>query len=142
MKYLVDTCVISELAKTDPNANVVRWIDSQELNNIHLSVITIGEIRRGIEKLKDGTRKNRLQSWLEDELLSLFGSRLLHIDLEVAICWGELTATLDQLGKPMPAVDSLIAATALKHQCVLVTRNVEDFKNSKVELFNPWNFVN
>ncbi len=138
MKYLVDTCVISELAKTSPNANVVHWINNQELKNIHLSVITIGEISRGIEKLTDGSRKKKLRSWLEDDLLSLFGSRLLDIDLEVAICWGELTATLDQMGKPMPAVDSLIAATALKHQCVLVTRNVEDFKYSKVEISNPW----
>lgn len=138
MKFLIDTCVISELASKSPNSNVTDWIDDQELKNLYLSVLTIGEIRRGIEKLQNQSRKEYLLNWLEDELLKNFRSQLIELDLITMLTWGELTGRLDKTGKPLSAIDSLIAASALRHDCVLVTRNVSDFKHSDVELLNPW----
>lgn len=138
MKFLIDTCVVSELANKSPNPKVVDWIDSQELKNLYLSVLTIGEIRRGIEKLQNNLRKEALLHWLEEELLRNFHSQLIELDLETMLTWGQLTGRHDKTGKPMPAIDSLIAASALRHNCILVTRNIEDFKHSGVNLLNPW----
>lgn len=140
MKFLLDTCVISELASKSPCIEVVNWINRQELKNIFLSVLTIGEIKRGVAKLKDQSRKEVLQAWLQNELLETFGSQIIEINLQVALKWGQLIGDLDLAGKPMPAVDSIIAAQALEYECILVTRNVDDFKNSGVQLLNPWNF--
>lgn len=140
MKFLLDTCVISELASKSPCLEVVNWINRQELKNIFLSVLTIGEIKNGVAKLKDQSRKEVLQAWLQNELLETFGSQIIEINLQVALKWGQLIGDLDLVGKPMPAVDSIIAAQALEYECILVTRNVDDFKNSGVQLLNPWNF--
>ena len=140
MKFLLDTCVISELASKSPCLEVVNWINRQELKNIFLSVLTIGEIKNGVAKLKDQSRKKVLQAWLQNELLETFGSQIIEINLQVALKWGQLIGDLDLVGKPMPAVDSIIAAQALEYECILVTRNVDDFKNSGVQLLNPWNF--
>ena len=140
MKFLLDTCVISELASKSPRLEVVNWINRQELKNIFLSVLTIGEIKNGVAKLKDQSRKKVLQAWLQNELLETFGSQIIEINLQVALKWGQLIGDLDLVGKPMPAVDSIIAAQALEYECILVTRNVDDFKNSGVQLLNPWNF--
>jgi tRNA(fMet)-specific endonuclease VapC len=126
MNYLLDTCVISELVARRANKSVLEWIDKTDEHMLNLSAVTIGEICRGIEKASDGERKTVLQAWLEAELLPRFHGRIRQLDTEVMITWGELTGKLDRAGTPMPAIDSLIAATALHFRLVLVTRNVSD----------------
>lgn len=138
MKYLLDTCVISELVAKRPDPRVTAWIDNIDSETAFLSAITLGEIRKGIEKLPDSDRKSTLQAWLRDELSIMFSGRVLPIDTPVALRWGELTGALESRGKKMDAIDSLIAATALHHHCRLVTRNEDDFKHSGVALLNPW----
>lgn len=138
MNYLLDTCVISELVSKQPNPHVVEWIDSIEENRLHLSVITIGEIRKGIEKLPASPRKVVLREWLEDQLLIRFSERIVPIDTPGMLQWGLLTADLEAKGKPMSAMDSLIAASALSRGFALVTRNEDDFKHVGVSIINPW----
>jgi tRNA(fMet)-specific endonuclease VapC len=138
MSFLLDTCVISELVARQPNPAVVQWVDSVDENMLFLSAITIGEIKRGIEKLPDSSRKRALQGWLEDDLLIRFRDKILSIDAVVMLVWGQMAADLEKQGKPMPAVDSLIAATCLQGKLDLVTRNESDFVHSGVTVINPW----
>ncbi len=135
---LLDTCVISELVAKQPDEKVIEWIDNIEQENIYLSVITIGEIYKGIEKLPESKRKDSLQQWLNDELLIRFGGKILAIDTHVMLVWGELTGRLEIEGKKMPAMDSLIAAIAIHNNCSLVTRNEDNFKYAGLTIVNPW----
>lgn len=138
MNYLLDTCVISELVAKHPNPRVVEWVDSVEEARLYLSVITIGEIRKGIEKLPDSRRRRVLEEWLSDQLLVRFAGRIVPIDTGVMLRWGQLTGALEAAGKAMPAIDSLIAAIALHGHFSLVTRNEEDFQHTGVPIVNPW----
>lgn len=136
MKYLIDTNVISEMVKPKPNANVISWLSKIPSSFFCLSVLTIGEIRTGLEKVQDKKQKQKLLFWLEHELLMMFESRIIPISFEVADRWGKLKAETKQT---LAAIDSLIAATALHHDLALVTRNVTDFANyPHLELINPW----
>jgi predicted nucleic acid-binding protein len=138
MTFLLDTCVISELVAKQPNLHVVQWVDSIDEDKLFLSAITIGEIKRGIEKLADSSRKSALVEWLEGDLLIRFTDRILPIDTSVVLVWGQLTADLEKQGRRMPAIDSLIAATCLQGRLDLVTRNESDFAHSGVTVINPW----
>jgi predicted nucleic acid-binding protein len=138
MKALLDTCVISELVSKKPNPSVVDFVDSLDPEDIYLSVITIGEIVKGIEKLPKSRRKTDLHNWLNDDLLIRFEGNIVALDTDVLIGWGMLTARLESAGNTMPAVDSLIAATALAKKMTLITRNVSDFEGTNVEIINPW----
>ncbi len=138
MKYLLDTNVISELVAKQPVAQVVTWIDNIDDTQAYLSVITIGEIKKGIEKLPDSARKERLREWLSDELIVRFSQRILAIDFNVMLNWGNLVAMLEMKGRKLPAMDSLIAAVAIHGQLTLATRNVNDFRDTGVTLINPW----
>jgi|APFre7841882724_1041349.scaffolds.fasta_scaffold41115_2 tRNA(fMet)-specific endonuclease VapC len=138
MRYLLDTCVVSELVARDPNQQVIDWIDGVDPEAIYLSVITIGEIRKGIEKLADSKRKSMLQQWLEDELLVRFSGRILPIDSGVMLTWGQMIGRLELSGKKMAAMDSLIAAIVSHANLILVTRNEGDFQHSGVQILNPW----
>lgn len=138
MRYLLDTNVISELIAKHPNERVIQWLDQLDPASVYLSVITIGELRKGIEKLSESSRKGELQSWLTDDLLIRFGDRILVLDLEVMLVWGELVGRLERIGRPMGAIDSLIAVLALAHSCFLVTRNEADFEGTGVTVTNPW----
>ena len=138
MRYLLDTCVISELVARQPNPRVVAWVDAVEEDRLYLSVITIGEIRRGIAKLPDSPRKERLNRWLEEDLLLRFGGRIVPIDVGVMLTWGGLVARLERTGRVLPAIDSLVAAIALHGEFTLVTRNVRDFEGTGVQIVNPW----
>jgi tRNA(fMet)-specific endonuclease VapC len=138
MKYLLDTCVISELVSKQPNSKVVEFVDALDNDDVYLSVITIGEITKGIEKLPKSKRKQMLHSWLKEDLLVRFSGKIIPIENDVITEWGSLTAKLELVGSLIPAIDSLIAATALAYTLVLVTRNVSDFEGSGVEIVNPW----
>ena len=138
MKYLLDTCVISEVIRPKPDRKVIAWLSQQAEEILYLSVLTFGEIEKGIEKAVDGERKNRLKCWVEEDLKQRFKGRILHIDMQVAIQWGRMQGQSELAGKPLPSIDGLIAATGLVNHCVVVTRNVQDMQQSSVELFNPW----
>lgn len=138
MKVLLDTCVISELVSKKPNPKVVEYVDLLDPEDVYLSVITVGEIVKGIEKLPKSKRRQDLQAWLKDDLLVRFEGNIAALDTDVLIEWGALIARLESAGKTMPAIDSLIAATALAKKMTLVTRNVSDFEGTNVEIMNPW----
>jgi predicted nucleic acid-binding protein len=130
--------VVSELVAKQPNLHVVHWVDSTDEDKLFLSAITIGEIKRGIEKLADSSRKRALAEWLEGDLLIRFTDKILPIDTPVMLVWGQLTADLEKQGRRMPAIDSMIAATCLRGRLDLVTRNESDFSHSGVTVVNPW----
>jgi tRNA(fMet)-specific endonuclease VapC len=138
MRYLLDTCVISELTARQPNYKVIEWIDRVAEEHLLLSVITLGEIKRGIDKLPDSRKKRDLDQWLEEGLLLRFKGRILPLDAGVMLTWGELTARLEKSGRTLPAIDSLVAALALHHQLHLATRNEKDFLGTGVQIINPW----
>jgi tRNA(fMet)-specific endonuclease VapC len=138
MNYILDTNVISELVARKPNIKVIAWLEKVDPDNIYLSVITLGEIRKGIEKLPASKRKNTLDSWFKEELLTRFHNRILPLDLPVLLTWGELTARLEKTGNLLPAIDSLLAATALQTEFTLVTRNIGDFQHTGISLYDPW----
>ena len=138
MSLLLDTCVLSELRKPQPDRNVLRWIEGTEPSHLHLSVLSLGEIRKGVARLPESPRKLAFSSWLESDLPRLFGHRILVVNASVADLWGRLVATLESHGRPAPIIDALLAATALHHRLTLVTRNVTDFAPFGVALLNPW----
>ena len=138
MNYLLDTNVISELIARAPNQTVVDWVDTLAPETVYLSVITIGELRKGIEKLAPSRRKDALIVWLDHELLPRFVDTLVPITVEVMLVWGELTGRLEREGTPVPAIDSLIAASVLEGKYTLVTRNETDFQFTGVPVVNPW----
>lgn len=138
MKYLLDTNVISELVAQQPNPRVVEWLDQLEPASVYLSVITIGELRKGIEKLPNSQRKDTLRTWLVDVLLVRFRDQILVLDVETMLAWGELVGQLEQKGRLPGAMDSLVAALALVHSCTLVTRNEGVFQDSGLNILNPW----
>ncbi len=139
MKYLLDTNVISELMAKEPNTRIVQWLDQLEDDQIYLSVITIGEIRKGIAKLPESKRKQILEQWLVEDLLLRFDEQILPLGIDEMLTWGTLTGELAAKGVHLPAMDSLIAATALHHRCILATRNEADFKYAGIRIHNPWN---
>ena len=134
MRYLLDTNVISELIKRSPNPHVIAWLERRERRSLHLSVITVGEIRKGIERtrLHDAGRAGRLENWLQ-ELVRSYGERVLPVEQTVAQEWGRMLAAA-----PAHIVDTLLAATAAVHGLTLVTRNVRDFERRGVPLLDPF----
>ena len=135
MSYLIDTNVLSELRRKAPNPGVLAWFAQRPPRALHLSVLTLGEIRKGIEGVDDALRRQSLIDWLQGDLPTFFAGRILSVDAAVAERWGRLLAGA---GRPLPAIDSLLAATALEHDLVLVSRNTKDFSGLPVEVFNPW----
>ncbi len=138
MTYLLDTCVISELVAKRPNPSVVTWIDTQRSTDLHLSVITIGEIAKGTSKLAPSRRKDNLTTWLNQTLPNRFGERILGIDTATMMLWGDMVGRLEKQGTPMPLLDSLIAAIAIQNSLRLVTRNTDDFAATGIVMLNPW----
>lgn len=135
MSYLVDTNVLSELRRTKPDSSVLAWFSKRPPASLYLSVLTLGEIRKGIELLSDRKRQLALRDWLDADIPAFFTGRILAIDGPIADRWGRIVAAA---GRPVAAVDSLLAATALTHDLTLVTRNVKDFADLPVATINPW----
>ena len=138
MKYLLDTCVLCEIIRPQPNENVISWIQKQSENSLYLSVLTFGEIEKGIEKAPDEMRKRRLKLWVEEDLKKRFEGRIIPVDLNISAKWGTIQGAAELLGKPMPAIDGLIAVSGLVHNCIVATRNITDMEQSSAELLNPW----
>ncbi|HET6385569.1 MAG TPA: type II toxin-antitoxin system VapC family toxin [Armatimonadota bacterium] len=138
MRYLLDTNVISELVARQPDPAVLTWIEALDQTAIYLSVITIGEIHRGIERLPESAKRDRLRAWLTEDLLVRFADRIVPIDVGVMMAWGSMVARLISEGRPLSAMDSLIAAQAIHHRYSLVTRNESDFRDTGVNVMNPW----
>lgn len=135
MSYLIDTNAVSELARKQPDPRVVAWFEATPGDALHVSVLTLGELRRGVEGLREKRRQEKLRVWLEVALPRWFGVRVLPVDVAVAERWGRLLASA---GRSLPAIDSLLAATALHHELRLVTRNVKVFEGLGLEVVNPW----
>ena len=138
MKYLLDTNVISELISKNADRRVLDWIDSIDPENVFLSSITIGELCKGIERLPESIKKTRLVDWLHNDLMLRFNGRILSADAEAMLAWGKIFAKLEKSGKTIPAIDSIILALAAHNHCILVTRNVDDFKGTGIKIINPW----
>lgn len=137
MKYLIDTCVISEVVKLYPNRQLLDWLTNTPSERLFMSVLTIGEIRKGIAKLPSSKKKARLSEWL-NTLIEDYEDRILPIDLPVSETWGELQGAAEKNGLRVSTIDGLIASVARAHNLVLVTRNESDFKACNIPLFNPW----
>jgi predicted nucleic acid-binding protein len=138
MNFLLDTNVISESMKAQPNPGVVDWLADADEDRVFLSVVTLTELRYGIERMAAGSRRKRLNDWLQDELPLRFEGRVLAIDGAVADACGRLVARSESLGRPIEAMDAFIAATAEVHRLTLVTRNISDFQPTVRAILNPW----
>ena len=137
MRVLLDTCALSELRRPQPNDAVLRAIDALASEDLFVSVLSIGEIAKGIAVLKESKNRRALQSWLQT-LERHYADRLLPIDLETSRIWGELTTAAQKMGRTIPASDGLIAATARRHGLHIMTRNIGDFEPAGVLVLNPW----
>ena len=135
MSYLLDTNVLSELRRKTPNPAVSAWFAIRPATSLYLSVLTLGELRKGFDGVKDAALRLPLSDWLQTDMSMFFMGRVLSIDEHVADRWGQLVAAA---GRPLPAIDSLLAATALVHGLSMVTRNAKDFEGLGLEVINPW----
>ena len=138
MNFLLDTNLVSEWTKPRPNPGVVSWLANADEDRVFISVVTIAELRHGVERLAIGRRRKRLNEWIEGELLFRFDERILPIDAATADAWGRIVAHREGLGRPIETMDAFIAATAQVHKLTLATRNQTDFEASVAAVVNPW----
>ena len=138
MNYLLDTCVLSEFTRHQPNVRVIDWLNSIDEEKLFISVITIGEIQHAIECLPDSHRKTELLLWMNNQLLTRFTQRMVAIDAPTMFIWGSLVARSEAAGQPISVIDSLMIASALQNNLIIATRNVADFLPSGVQVINPW----
>ena len=138
MSFLLDTSVVSEWAKPRPNARVMGWLAEVDEDRVFLSVVTLGELRQGIDRLAAGRRRHQLDAWLCHDLPLRFEGRVLPIDATVADLWGGIRAKRELAGRPIAVIDGFVAATAEAHALTLVTRNADDFRSSVKTVFDPW----
>jgi predicted nucleic acid-binding protein len=136
--FLLDTNCISELVRTKPEPRVLAWMEAADEGVLYLSVLSLGEIRKGVAGLPQSRRRTQLETWLELDLQSRFAGRVLPIDAQVADRWGVLSAEAKRKGRALSAIDGLLAATALHHNLTIVSRNVSDFASTQVPVLNPW----
>lgn len=141
MTYLLDTCILSKLRKISkyPDHLLEKWINKHQEVQFFLSILTIGEIQQGISKLENAKQKRILEDWLRGDIIQRFKDRILNIDLRVILKWGELSSRFLKNGTPLPVIDSLLAATALAYDLILITENIKDFTRiEELKLFSPW----
>ena len=138
MNYLLDTCVLSEFTRRRADEKVVRWMESVDEEKLFISVITIGEIQHGIERLPESHRKTELLVWMNNSLVKRFKQRIIPLDMLAMFLWGSLAANIEGTGQPMELMDSFIIATALQNNLIIATRNVKDFLPCGVQVINPW----
>lgn len=138
MNYLLDTCLLSELTKKNPSASVVEWIERRDEQSLFLSVLTIGEIEKGVAKLPDSKKKSTLRSWLRHDLCERFNGRILEISKQVAENWGKVLGEAERDGLKLPVIDSLIAATAATHDLAVVTRDSSHMEKFGIQVVVPW----
>jgi predicted nucleic acid-binding protein len=138
VNFLLDTNIVSEWTKPRPNPGVVSWLANADEDRVFISVVTIAELRHGVERLSIGRRRKRLNEWIEGELLFRFDERILPIDAATADAWGRIVAHREGLGRPIGTMDAFIAATAQVHKLTLATRNQTDFEASVAAVVNPW----
>ena len=136
--FLLDTNCISELVRVKPDRRVMEWMDAADESLLYLSVLTLGEIRKGLASLAQGKHRTRLETWLELELRARFARRILPIDAPVADRWGLLAAQAKVKGATLPVIDGLLAATALHYNLTVVSRNAADFASTQTPVLNPW----
>jgi predicted nucleic acid-binding protein len=136
--FLLDTNCISELVRSKPEVRVLEWMEAADETLLYLSVLTVGEIRKGLAGLTQGKRRTRLETWLEVELQARFSGRIVPIDAAIADRWGLLAAEGKRKGKALSIIDGLLAATALHLNLTVVSRNARDFAVTQVPVLNPW----
>ncbi|MGD0546504.1 MAG: type II toxin-antitoxin system VapC family toxin [Terracidiphilus sp.] len=136
--YLLDTNIPSELMRPQPDVRVVAWLESADDDQLFFSVVSLGEVVKGVSLLASGRKRNDLEQWLETTLRPWFGARILSVDEVVARRWGVLTARLERKGRKLKVADGMIAATALVHDLSIVTSNVKDFAGTGANVINPW----
>jgi toxin FitB len=139
MSFLLDTNVLSEPMKERPNSGVLSWLSQANEDEVFVSVVTITELRYGVERLATGKRRERLDGWLRNDLIARFAGRILPVDLRIADACGGLMARSESMGRPLKARDAFIAATAEVHGLILVTRNTSDFEPTLKAIVSPWN---
>jgi predicted nucleic acid-binding protein len=136
--FLLDTNCISEVVRSRPEPRVLAWMEAADESLLYLSVLTLGEIRKGVAGLPQSKRRTHLETWLELDLQARFSGRILPVDTAVAERWGLLAAEAKRGGVPLSAIDGLLAATAIHHNLTMVSRNVNDFANTHAPILNPW----
>lgn len=136
--YLLDTNVVSELIRVRPESKIVSWFQATNEELLHLNVLTIGEIRKGIDSLPRSNKRALLESWLANDLVLRFAGRILEVNLDIAERWGLISARAKTAGTPLAVIDGLMAATALHHNLTLVTRNTKDVRMAGINVLNPW----
>jgi len=136
--FLLDTNCISELVRSKPEPRVLEWMEAADESLLYLSVLTLGEIRKGVAGLTRSKRQTQLEMWLEVDLQARFSGRILAIDAPIADRWGLMAAEAKRRGRALSAIDGLLAATALHHNLTIVSRNISDFANTQVPTLNPW----
>ncbi len=137
MNFLLDTCIISEPKQKRPSERVLEWLDAQDESKLYLSVLTVGEIKKGITRLESSRKKAELEKWLE-QLLMRFSRRILPLSEKTFLVWGKMYGEFERKGVVRPAFDSLLETTTLEHDMIFVTRNVKNFHDSQVTILNPW----
>ena len=141
MNILLDTCVLSEVWKREPDPGVLEWFELQVEQSLFLSSLTIGELTRGVMRMPAGSRRDRLGAWVKEALSARFAGRILSIDGDIAARWGVMLAEAERRGEVLRVIDSLIAATAAFHDFTVATRNEHDFRRCSVPVINPWKTV-
>jgi predicted nucleic acid-binding protein len=139
--FLLDTNCISELVRPKPEPRVIEWMEEVDEGLLYLSVLTFGEIRKGLAGLAQGKRRTRLETWLEVHLQARFAGRIVPINAAIADRWGLIAAGAKRKGKALPVINGLLAATALHHNLTVVSRNARDFAHAQVQVLNPWQAV-
>jgi toxin FitB len=137
MSFLLDTCVISESTKLVPSGKVLHWLDAQNEQELFISAITLAELWKGIAVLAKSKRRQKLEEFFK-ETVETFTGRIIPVEQQVAVAWGNILTEMQKHGTPIPIIDGFLVATALAHELTFVTRNVSDFERTGVPIVNPW----